>query len=221
VSTRNFQGVFAKLKFTSLNSSNIFLGSQSRVWTHLATIARIDLAEQSESATLAVLQSRYYVQCYKTNGPTNKYFIHIFSNCLHYAVLKMMCTPLSVLMMSLNSPTCRANAASSNGFCIWPFENGPRLPFCECEEQSEWRVANSSNFSRESPNCDRYLRRISVASSLVRVMFSWENTMSHQVCPGRCIHTSFQLDGRRLSLCFTNRWLAVIVPAPPLLPPLK
>ena len=33
----------------------------------------------------------------------------------------MICTPLSVLMMSLISPTLSAYVASSNGFCIWPY----------------------------------------------------------------------------------------------------
>ena len=52
-------------------------------------------------------------------------------------VLKIKCTPLSVLTTSLTLPTSNPNVASSKGRCIWLRPNQPRSPPFEKEEQSE------------------------------------------------------------------------------------
>ncbi len=68
--------------------------------------------------------------------------IHKISNARFnievYLVRRMMWTPESVSTASLISPTGRAKAASSNGFCIWPRPNGPKSPPCLADEQSEY-----------------------------------------------------------------------------------
>lgn len=43
-----------------------------------------------------------------------------------------------------NSPTFKANAASSKGFCIAPLPNGPKSPPRFAEEQSEYLEAKSA-----------------------------------------------------------------------------
>ena len=109
----------------------------------------------------------------------------------HQAVRRIKWTPLSVLTISLNSPTLRENVASSKGFCIWPClgrKNGqhnicvthtdlnePRSPPDECDEQSECLVASSINFSLDPAICSWYPLRISIASSFERVMLACDN----------------------------------------------
>ena len=61
-----------------------------------------------------------------------------------YAVRRMIWTPESVSTILLNSPTFKANAASSNGFCIAPRPNNPRSPPRLAELQSDtwgiWKI---------------------------------------------------------------------------------
>ena len=82
-----------------------------------------------------------------------------------------MCTPLSVLMTSLISPTWSAYVASSNGFCICPGRNQPRSPPDECDEQSECTDASLENVLGEPLISDSYPRRMVMASSFEHVMF--------------------------------------------------
>jgi hypothetical protein len=55
--------------------------------------------------------------------------------------------PESVHTGSLSSPILRAYVASSNGFCICPFEKNPKSPFFDADEQSLYFDAKFSNFS--------------------------------------------------------------------------
>lgn len=67
-----------------------------------------------------------------------------------------MWTPESVKTGSLNSPTLRAKAASSNGFCIAPFPKGPKSPPLFADEQSEYFCDNSANDAFPETICSRY-----------------------------------------------------------------
>nr|ACN29072.1 unknown [Zea mays]ACR36669.1 unknown [Zea mays] len=79
----------------------------------------------------------------------------------------MMCTPLSVSTTSLISPTFRANAAFSKGFCILPLPNEPRSPPRLAELQSEFSAATSSNSRSPETIWSRSARARSAASSRV------------------------------------------------------
>ena len=46
----------------------------------------------------------------------------------NYASRKIICTPESDSTISLISPTFKRKAASSNGFCIFPFVKKPKSP---------------------------------------------------------------------------------------------
>lgn len=72
-------------------------------------------------------------------------FLQIILFLGNYAVLKIICTPESVETGSLSSPTLKAKAASSKGFCICPAEKNPKSPPFEADEQSLYFEANSSN----------------------------------------------------------------------------
>lgn len=118
----------------------------------------------------------------------------------------MMWTPESVKTGSLNSPTLSANAASSNGFCMAPFPNGPRSPLRFADEQSEYFCASSAKEALPATICSLYAKKReyfnntnplqviilhftnSSASSFVRVMFS-----------------SLHDEGLRESLCLTSK----------------
>ena len=58
-------------------------------------------------------------ECCKVLHMSNFSMLHL-SIWLPHAVRRIRCTPLSVLMTSLISPTLSEYVASSNGFCIWP-----------------------------------------------------------------------------------------------------
>lgn len=116
--------------------------------------------------------------------------------------------------MPLTWPGCRANAASSNSFCISPCPKKPldqlsassdlipetdgtyRSPFFLALLQSDSDTARSPKSSPDWIRCDKP-SRVSMASSFDRV-----------------ISASLQLLGRLLSLCFTSRWLQRILPSP-------
>lgn len=66
-----------------------------------------------------------------------------------------MWTPESVSTGSLNSPTLRANAACSNGFCIAPLPNGPKSPPLLAELQSENCCASSAKEALPDVICSR------------------------------------------------------------------
>jgi hypothetical protein len=89
-------------------------------------------------------------------------------------VLMMRWTPLSVDITSLISPTFSPYVASSKGFCIIPTPNQPRSPLLAWEEQSECLLARAANCSGEPLISDWYPRRISIASSFVRVILACE-----------------------------------------------
>lgn len=106
-----------------------------------------------------------------------------------YFIRRIMCTPESVQMGSLSSPTSRANEASSNGLCIWPLPNGPRSPPRFAELQSLNCDATSSNFFSPDVIWCRYSSNSFNASSFDLVMFS-------------CLHDDGRLDSR----CLTRMW---------------
>eukprot|EP01090_Pellita_catalonica_P013497 TRINITY_DN3222_c0_g1_i1.p2 TRINITY_DN3222_c0_g1~~TRINITY_DN3222_c0_g1_i1.p2 ORF type:complete len:104 (+),score=4.74 TRINITY_DN3222_c0_g1_i1:66-377(+) len=90
--------------------------------------------------------------------------------------------------MPLIWPISKPNAASSNGFCIWPRWKGPKSPPRLALLQSLSFLAKSSK--EISPDSIR-LRKPSkraIASAFVRVIVD-----------------SFQDAGRRESRCFTKR----------------
>ena len=84
----------------------------------------------------------------------------------------MICTPLSVQIGSLISPTLRENPASSNGFCIAPRPKEPKSPPFFAEEQSEYFEASSAKDASPLTICSLYESKRSNASSFVRVMLS-------------------------------------------------
>lgn len=131
---------------------------------------------------------------------------------LPHPVLMIRCTPLSVDTTSLISPTLSPNVASSNGFCICPGLKKPRSPWERYELQSEFLPASSENLLSSSLISDWNPRRISMASSLLRVIDFYVGREGSQfvilVQSSMSSLTSFQLDGFLLSLCFTSRWLA-------------
>lgn len=106
-----------------------------------------------------------------------------------------MWTPESVSTGRLSCPTFSLKASSSNGACIWPRPNMPKSPPRLADEQSEYLEARSANVASFATICLRYPFSSSMASSLVRVMFS-----------------SLHDDGRLLSACLTRRWLQRISP---------
>lgn len=63
----------------------------------------------------------------------------------NHAVRRMRWTPLSVLMISLISPTLSAYVASSNGFCIWPCipRPAPIGSMQNCEKEVTYRLEES------------------------------------------------------------------------------
>lgn len=61
---------------------------------------------------------------------------------INYCVRSIKCNPESVSMMSDNSPTFKAKAASSKGFCMEPLPNGPKSPPRLAELQSEYFCAS-------------------------------------------------------------------------------
>jgi hypothetical protein len=67
----------------------------------------------------------------------------------------MIWTPESEETGSLNSPTLRAKAASSNGLCIAPRPKGPKSPPRLAELQSENCWANSANDALPETICSR------------------------------------------------------------------
>jgi len=81
------------------------------------------------------------------------------STVWNYFTRLMMCTPESVQTAALNSPTDRANDASSNGFCIWPRPNDPRSPPRFAELQSLNSAAMSSKLRSPATICCRYSAR--------------------------------------------------------------
>jgi hypothetical protein len=62
-----------------------------------------------------------------------------------YSVLRIKCKPLSVSMIPLSSPTFKANAASSNGFCMAPRPKEPKSPPFLAELQSLSVLAKSGS----------------------------------------------------------------------------
>jgi len=74
----------------------------------------------------------------------------------NYFTRLIIWTPESVQTGSLNSPTDRANEASSNGFCICPRPNGPRSPPRLAELQSLNSDAISSKLRSPATICLRY-----------------------------------------------------------------
>lgn len=118
------------------------------------------------------------------------------------AVRRMRWTPESVETMFDSSPTLRANAASSNGFCIWLRPKRPRSPPSRADEQSLSVLASLAKValrSSASRSVFSWPLRISSASSLDRVMLAWR-----------------QDAGRRLPLCLMRRCDALILsPLPP------
>lgn len=71
-----------------------------------------------------------------------------------YLIRSMICTPESVSIMSDISPTFKLNATSSNGFCIWPREKGPKSPPRLAELQSEYFCANSARVASPDFICN-------------------------------------------------------------------
>lgn len=67
-----------------------------------------------------------------------------------------MWTPLSVSMGCEISPTLRAKAASSNGFCIEPRPNGPRSPLRLAELQSLYFPAKEPKLASPETICSLY-----------------------------------------------------------------
>jgi hypothetical protein len=94
---------------------------------------------------------------------------------LRHAVLRIRWHPLSVQTGSESSPTLRAKAASSNGFCICPRSKYPRSPPRLALEQSERLVANAERVSSPDWILVWYSWIVAKASSLVRVIFSCQS----------------------------------------------
>lgn len=67
-----------------------------------------------------------------------------------------MWTPESVSTVCDISPTFKAKAASSNGFCIVPLWKGPRSPPLLADEQSEYFWARSTNVDLPVSISSRY-----------------------------------------------------------------
>lgn len=76
-----------------------------------------------------------------------KKLFFLFGRWARYAVLKMRWHPLSVHTGSESSPTLRAKAASSKGFCICPRSKYPKSPPRFALEQSDRLVANADSVS--------------------------------------------------------------------------
>lgn len=139
----------------------------------------------------------------------------------------MICNPLSVSTVSLISLTFRANAASSNGFCIVLRPNIPKSPPARnvlvhkltfydkirinsprlADEQSLYFSANSANLAGSPSICLRYPSSSSCASSFVRVIGpSWRcDARNRNFIPLPSQRLVKTLPGRRDPACFTNK----------------
>lgn len=126
-----------------------------------------------------------------------------------YAVLKMRWTPLSVQTGLLNSPTWRANVASSKGFCIWPRSKYPKSPPRLALVQSEWFVANADKVSwPDSILCWKSVN-IFKASSFDLVICSCIRISIQKIQENdNLLFTSLQELGLLDSLLLINKWLA-------------
>jgi hypothetical protein len=91
-----------------------------------------------------------------------------------------------------SSPTFKAKAASSNGFCIFPRSKKPKSPFCDAEEQSDLFFAISSNDARPETISFLIFEISFNASCFDKVMFGF-------------LHEA----GRREPACLHKMWLAL------------
>lgn len=82
-----------------------------------------------------------------------KEFNTLLEVSVFYAVRWMIWIPLSVWTGEDNSPTLRANAACSKGFCIAPRLNGPKSPPRLAELQSLYFEASSANVAFPDTIC--------------------------------------------------------------------
>jgi len=137
--------------------------------------------------------------------------------------LSIKCTPLAVSTSPLTSPGFKANAACSNSFCMSPCPKKPLhrvlsisilLPIFQCTWHVTYRspfflaLEQSLSLVARSPSP---ISPLFILLSCPRKMFSASSLLLE-------IWGSFQLLGRRESLCLTSRCAARILPSvdPPL-----